>query len=55
VHALAASITLFLTILVSFVLGITAGYAVIRGILQTFGGHSRRAPKPARAAEQTGD
>ncbi len=54
-HAFAASITLFLTILFSFVFGILAGYAVIWGILHAFGGHSRRQPKPARAAVQAGD
>lgn len=54
-HALAASITLFLTILFSLGLGIAAGYAAIWCILQVFAGHTRRAPKPARAAEQTGD
>jgi len=55
VHALAASITLFLTILFSLALGIAAGYAVIWGILQAFRVQSRRASKPSRAAEQTGD
>lgn len=54
-HALAASITLFLTILASFVLGIAAGYAVIAGILRAFGGRTRRPPKPAPAAVQAGD
>ena len=54
-HALAASITLFLTILFSLGFGIAAGYAVIWGILHAFGGSSQRASRPARAAEQAGD
>ena len=54
-HALAASITLFLTILLSLVFGIAAGYAAIWGILHAFGEHSRQQPKPARAAVQAGD
>jgi hypothetical protein len=55
VHALAASITLFLTILFSLVFGILAGYAAIWGILHAFGGRSRQQPKPAQTAVQAGD
>ncbi len=54
-HTLAASITLFLTILMSLAFGIAAGYAVIWGILRLFGQYSRPERKPARAAVQTGD
>ena len=54
-HALAASITLFLTILLSLCFGILAGYAVIWGILHAFGQRTPPERKPARTAEQTGD
>lgn len=54
-HAFAASITLFLTILLSFVFAAIAGYAAIWGILRALGEHSRQQPKPARTAEQAGD
>ena len=54
-HTLAASITLFLTILLSLVFGIFSGYAVIWGILRAFGERTRQERKPARAAEQAGD
>ena len=54
-HAFAASITLFLTILFSLLLGIFSGYAVIWGILRLFGQRSRPERKPARTAEQAGD
>jgi hypothetical protein len=55
VHAFAASITLFLTILLSLCFGILAGYAAIWGILRLFGQRSRLEQKPARTAEQAGD
>lgn len=54
-HAFAASITLFLTILLSFVFAAIAGYAAIWGILRVLGGHSRPQPEPARTAVQAGD
>lgn len=54
-HALAASITLFLTILLSFVFAIVAGYAAIWGILRAFGGHTRQPRKAAPAAVHAGD